>query len=118
MTVHTSLEWTPFPGHHETRHYMHTMYRGCFCEVVKDRIEDQWEWIFYDDASFDPELAVARSRHPLGDTDEPAFASVEEATVDMLDYIDFYIYERDEPVRTKVAGGMVLDQETGQITTP
>lgn len=90
---HTSLEWTPYPGHHETRHYMHTLYRGCHCEVIKDRVEDTWEWIFYDDESDEPELAVARCKRPLDDDSRPMFASVDEAAADMLGYIDSYLYD-------------------------
>lgn len=77
--------------------YLEGEYRGLQCELFyNDRLGSAamaWDWSFYDDRSPEPELAVARS--------DKGFTTRDEATADLMGYIDGYIPER--PRKRKVA---------------
>lgn len=91
----TTLDWTPLPGHypgqrHEDRFYGNAMYRGMYVEIFERYTfegESTFDWSFYDDDSGDPELAVA--------TNDEHMESVSAAEDDVTDYIDSYIYEKE-----------------------
>lgn len=74
------IEWVPVTGTKSKPVYLQATYRGMHCELLHSR-RNVWQWSFYDDASPDPDLAVARGSHAL----------FEQATREMLDYIDGYL---------------------------
>ncbi len=85
-----SIEWEPhYRLGQPNENYLHGEYRGMHCELFfNNRLghgPEGWDWSFYDDASGDPELAVARSETP--------FPTKEAAEVALRDYIDGYIPE-------------------------
>lgn len=87
---HPVIDWTDISSKRDG-HYLSGEYEGIYCELfLNDRLGHAtmaWDWSFYDDKSYDPELAVARS--------EDGFLSLRAATMNLTDYIDGYIWERD-----------------------
>lgn len=66
-------------GPNRSPRYVESTYRGMHVELLYDAA-DQWAWSFYDSASQDPELAVARGSQQL-------YVAAEK---ELIDYIDGY----------------------------
>lgn len=82
-----ALEWTPFPGHWPGQDRGHTFYgfaeyRGLHLEIFEFPA-GHFSWSFYDDESYDPDLAVARD-------DDGPFDTFDAAVADLIDYCDGY----------------------------
>lgn len=90
LTPTPALEWTPFPGHwpgqgKEDIFYGFAEYMGLHLEIFEFE-PGSFNWSFYDDASYDPDLAVA--------INDRTFRDFDLAVDDLIDYCDGYIAEQ------------------------
>lgn len=69
--------------------YLQAEYRGMHCELFRNNrlgtAPMAWDWSFYDDASPEPDLAVARS--------DEGFRTREKAEADLIAYVDGHCEE-------------------------
>lgn len=83
----TKIEWEPVPGHYPgqiNQHvtYVWAEYRGLHVELYH-RDKTMWDWSFYDENSWDPDLAVARGSSHYREI----------AELELTGYIDGYIID-------------------------
>jgi hypothetical protein len=85
----TILDWQDV-GERSKGIYLEAQHRGMHCELFyNNRLGHApmgWDWSFYDDDTYDPDLAVARN--------DDGFLTIEDAEADLIDYIRFHIEEK------------------------